>query len=167
LRLTEVVAEPQGQGKEGVSRVREAGTRKYRRAADVDVCKAIEAEIRVDDACSIGLGHTHSAHVVVAVIAARKESRVAGHEIFVGHDAGHSSEDLLSYKNILANGLQFPFGYLPIEPDTQQAERIPLVGQSDAAAGRRLLFAVNAEEDANLGGTVSATTNLIAPRLAG
>ena len=47
-----------------------------------------------------------------------------------------------------------------------EAERIALIGERDAAARGGLLLAVDAEEDANLGWSVGATLNLVAPHLA-
>ena len=68
-------------------------------------------------------------------------------------------------ENVLADGLQFPFGDLPIEADAEEAEGVALIGEGDAAAGGGFLLAVDAEEDADFGWGVGAALDFVAPDL--
>ena len=102
---------------------------------------------------------------MVAVVATGEEVWAAGDEVFVGEDAGYSGEGSLGYEDVLADGLQFPFGDLPVETNPQEAEGVALIGEGDAAAGGWLLLAVDAQEDADLGWAVGAALNLVAPTL--
>ena len=146
-----MIAEAEGQGEDGVGGVGEAGAGEDGGGADVGVGEAVEAKVGVDDAGGVGGGHAHAAHVVVAVVAAGEEVWAAGHEVFVGDDAGDVGEGALGDEDVLADGVQFPFGDLPVEADAEEAEGVALVSEGDAAAGGRLLFAVDAEEDADFG----------------
>jgi len=142
-----MIAQTKRQGEHGMGWVGKAGTRKDGAAADVGVGQAVEAQIGVDDAGRVRRRHAHAAHVVVAVIATFKEIGAAGHQIFVGHNASYTGEGALGDQNILADGLQFPLGDLPVEADAEEAQRVALVGEGDAAVGGGLLFAVDAEQD--------------------
>ena len=128
--LGEVVAEADGQGEDGVGGVGEAGAGEDGAGADVGVGQAVEAEVGVDYAGGVGCGHAHAAHVVVAVVAAGEEVWVAGHEVWVGDDGGDAGEGALGDEDVLADGVQFPFGDLPVEADAEEAEGIALIGEA-------------------------------------
>jgi len=161
-----VVAEANGEGEDGVGGVGEAGAGEDGAGADVGVGEAVEAKVGVDYAGGFGGGHAHAAHVVVAVIAAGEEVWAAGHEVFVGNDLGDAREGALGDEDVLADGVQFPFGYLPVEADAEEAQGVALISEGDGAAGGWLLFAVDAEEDADFGRSVGAALDEVSPRLA-
>jgi hypothetical protein len=86
--LGEVIAEADGEGEDGVGGVGEAGAWEDGARTDVSVGEAVEAEVGVYDSGRVRGRHAHAAHVVVAVVAAGEEVWAAGHEVFVGDDAG-------------------------------------------------------------------------------
>ena len=75
------------------------------------------------------------------------------------------AESALGDEDVLANRLEFPFGDLPVKADAEEAERVALIREGDAAAGGGLLFAVDAEENADLGWGEGAALDLVSPRL--
>src|SRR6267154_655112 len=160
-----MIAQAEGQGEDGVGWVGEAGAGEDGARADVGIGDAVEAEVGVYDSGRVCWGHAHAAHVVVAVVAAGEEVWAAGHEVFVGDDAGDVGEGALGDEDVLADGLQLPRRDLPVEAHAEEAERVALVGEGDAAAGGGLLFAVDAEEDAYFGWSVSAALDFVAPDL--
>src|SRR5438270_11206514 len=120
-RSGQVITQADGQGKDSVGGVGKAGAGEDGAGADVGVGEAVEAEIGVDNAGGIGGGHAHASHVVVAVVATGKEVWTTGHEVWIGNDGGDIGEGALSEAVVLAEGLQSPSGYLPVEADVEES----------------------------------------------
>src|SRR5260370_6139865 len=151
-----MLAQPDSHGKQCMRWVREAGGREDRAAADISVIDAVEAQVGIDDGGSRRGGHAHSSHVVVAVVATAEKIGAAGDEIGVRDNPGEASERALSDLDVMADRCDLLLRYLPVETGTEKSKRVAAAGECNAAAAGGLLLAVDAEEDARVGGIVGA-----------